>query len=133
MGLHSGASIVTQPPGQATCLAAPVYLKRRADFVAVQTGGRRWRGRHLLLLIRPSALAQRVGLTVSRRVGNAVRRNLVRRRLRQSLRALSAELLPDHDHVIIALPMAKDTDFWQLHADIASLLRRARAQLGRPP
>ena len=133
MGLHSGASIAAQSPGQAPCLAAPVYLKRRTDFVAVQTGGRRWRGRHFLLLIRPSPLAQRVGLTVSRRVGNAVRRNLVRRRLRHSLSALRADLLPDHDHVIIALPMAKDIDFWQLHADITSLLRRARAQLGRPP
>ena len=121
------------PCATAKLLQKPAYLKRRGEFVAVQTRGRRWRGHGLVLLALPSDTPPaRIGLTISRRVGHAVCRNLIRRRLRQIVRMQLLALPTAHDCVIIALPGAKEMDFWQLQADLVALLGRARRQLGSP-
>ena len=87
-------------------LLAPVKrLIRRAEFLKVAEGRRKWVAPGLILqALRQSPAGElRVGFTASRKVGNAVARNRARRRLR----AASAELLPahaleGHDYVLIA-------------------------------
>lgn len=81
-------------------------LKRRADFLAVQKGERR-KGPFFQLEIRERAGDEcgppRVGFTVTRRQGNAVERNRMRRRLREAVRTGAAEgMAPGHDYVIVA-------------------------------
>jgi ribonuclease P protein component len=74
--------------------------------------------------------AIRVGFTVTRKVGNAVVRNRMKRRLR----ALAAELLPQAgiagaDHVLIGRNGGIERDFDRLRSE----LRQALAKLARPP
>lgn len=66
-----------------------------------------------------------VGLVVSKAVGNAVRRNKVKRRIRASAAAQLADL-PAHSFVVVrALAPAATTSYWDLDADLRSCLKRA--------
>jgi ribonuclease P protein component len=84
-----------------------------------------------VLLVRPrndDDPAMRLGLTVSKKVGNAVVRNRMKRRFRE----LARKVLPQAghegaDHVLIGRQSGIDRDFALLEAD----LRRALAKLGR--
>lgn len=84
-----------------------------------------------VLLVRPRGdddAAMRVGYTVSKKVGNAVTRN----RLKRRLRALARDLLPRHglagaDHVLIGRQAGVERPFGQLEDE----LRRALARTAR--
>ncbi len=72
----------------------------------------------------PNGLAQsRLGFSVSKRVGKAVVRNKVKRRLREVLRPVS--LKPGQDIVFIARPAAATADFAALREAVLGLLSRA--------
>lgn len=102
-------------------------LRRRSDFVRVQTQGQRFRKRHLVVLVAPSTVDHgRFGITVSRKVGNAVTRNRVRRRIREILRHHPHLLSTHHDHVVVAYPSAARMSFVVLREELTCLLERAR-------
>src|SRR5690606_12495973 len=74
----------------------------------------------------------RAGFIVSRSVGNAVTRNLVRRRLRHLMRERLGRLEPGTDAVVRALPQAADRTYAQLAADLdAALAAALRRNSGR--
>lgn len=68
----------------------------------------------------------RCGVTVSRRIGNAVVRNRARRRISEALRLLWGQVPPGWDLVWIARPPVVGADFVELQAVCARLLRRAK-------
>lgn len=109
-------------------------LKRRADFLRVAALRRKWAAPGLILQAAPqpeSEIAEpevRVGFTASRKVGNAVKRNRARRRLK----ALAAEMIatganPGLDLVLIARPATVDRPFDELRRDLQQSLNRTKA------
>jgi ribonuclease P protein component len=73
-------------------------------------------------------LAARVGFTVSRKVGNAVERNRVRRRLREVARlVIPAQARPDLDYVLVGRQAALKRDFAVLRQDLVEALKRLKA------
>jgi ribonuclease P protein component len=72
----------------------------------------------------------RAAVPVSRRVGKAVVRNRVRRRIREALRSLSVR--EGFDIVISPRPPAANSDYWHLRAELILLLTRARLLLDPP-
>jgi ribonuclease P protein component len=80
-------------------------LKSRPQFLAVRTGEKR-RGHFFLLETLDRALpdeAPRVGFTVTKKHGNAVERNRMRRRLKEAVRLKAAfAMKPGHDYVVVA-------------------------------
>jgi len=103
-------------------------LRRRADFVVVQSEGLKLHGRHLLALARKRSdpeLSGRLGITVTKKVGNAVVRNRIKRMLREWMR-LHGWVPVGWDLVVVA----KDSAARQLHPeDFASDLTRILRQL----
>ena len=78
--------------------------------------------------------AVRVGFTVSRRVGNAVARNRVRRRLREIARMIiPAQARPDLDYVLVGRQAALSRDFAALRQDLVEALKRLKALVGPMP
>jgi len=81
-----------------------VRLRRRFEFLEVQKRGRPVHTPHFVVLFRRRAEggeAARVGITVSRKVGNSVQRNRVKRLVREAVR-LGSALPAGHDVVVIA-------------------------------
>ena len=109
-------------------------LTRRADFLAANKGLRVARPGFVLLARPNGGLGTRYGITVTRKIGNAVVRNRMKRRLRELLRAaLPQEGLPDHDHVLIGRNGGIERDFGLLRGELDEALRRAAQGRGDRP
>lgn len=77
---------------------------------------------------------KRFGITVTKKIGNAVVRNRMKRRFRELLRAaLPAEGLPHHDHVLIGREGGVERDFALLRTELSAALARAAEGKGDPP
>lgn len=112
-------------------------LTDRADFLAANRG-LRVGAPGFVLLVRPNeGQGMRYGITVTKKIGNAVVRNRMKRRYRELLWAqLPAHGLPDHDHVLIGREGGIERDFAKLTDDLQGALGRAsrgEGQRGRPP
>lgn len=106
-------------------------LKRRAEFLRVAEGRRKWVAPGLILQARQQAAAAgapaalRVGFTASRKVGIAVIRNRARRRLRAAVdRVMPGHAAPGHDYVVIARAETVRRPFAALLTDLETALRR---------
>ena len=105
-------------------------LRTAREFANVHAAGRSWA--HPLLILRaiPNGLPRsRIGLVCGRRVGPAVTRNLVKRRLREIARTNPPA--PGWDVVLIARPGAARAEFDALKNAFAELCRRGRVT--QPP
>jgi ribonuclease P protein component len=110
-------------------------LRQSSSFEHAQRRGRRWRNDLLTLAaVLNGADVTRIGFAVSRRVGNAVARNRVRRRLREVTRRTVPSLPAGWDLVIGATTAAAGSDFAALDTAWADLLARARlSATAQPP
>ncbi|ADZ72054.1 ribonuclease P protein component [Polymorphum gilvum] len=102
-------------------------LKKRTEFLAVAKGGRADRRAFVLQgLRRGDDRGTRFGYTVTKRTGNAVERNRIRRRLRAAVAALSPGDVPEGaDYVLIGRRSALDMPFADLVRDLRSGLAKA--------
>ena len=101
-------------------------LKQRADFLAAAAGVKvSTRTFVLQMRDRRDDGPSRVGFTVSRKVGNAVERNRVRRRLREIVRLAGTERTrAGHDYVLIGRRAALALPFARMRLDFDGALRR---------
>lgn len=109
-------------------------ISKRADFLAANKGLRVARPGFVLLAHPNGGEGKRLGITVTKRIGNAVVRNRMKRRFRSLGRELLPELgLPDTDHVLIGREGGVERDYALLRAELAAALGRAREGKGDPP
>lgn len=97
------------------CITKEMRLRKRAEFVAIQQSGQKHHGRHVLALARQRSNAElpgRLGITVTKKVGNAVVRNRIRRLVREWMR-LHGWVPTGWDLVVVA----KDSAARQVHPD----------------
>jgi ribonuclease P protein component len=100
-------------------------IKKRSDFLAANRG-KRYATPGFVLLVRDrqdDSPAIRLGITITKKVGNAIIRNRMRRRFR----ALAQEMLDDKgkagaDHILIGRDSGIERDFDALRADMVKAL-----------
>lgn len=102
-------------------------LRHSTDFQRVYTRSRTAAGRRFVLKYRPGAsVKSRVGVVVGSKVSKlAVERNLLRRRIREVMRAQIDRLPNRLDLVVIAKPTAKGASFQEVQQEVLNLLRQA--------
>jgi ribonuclease P protein component len=104
-------------------------LKQRADFIAA-AGGTKVPAAAFVLQARKRADQGpvRFGFTVSKKVGNAVERNRVRRRLKEIVRLSDPNRMHSgHDYVLVGRRAALKLPFDRITKDFEGALRRAHA------
>ena len=101
-------------------------LRCSRDFERVSQQGRRVASRYFVLLVSRHGdtlqpATNRLGVTVSRKVGRAVVRNRVKRRIRDWFRRTTGELGRGLDLVVIARPAAADLDAAEAARELSRL------------
>jgi ribonuclease P protein component len=99
-------------------------LPVRRDFELVFKEGMSLASQHLVIYARPNQLSvQRLGLSVSRKLGNAVLRNRIKRLLKESMRKLVEEIPLSADFVIIARKSSAKGELDDFIRDIRKFLQ----------
>jgi ribonuclease P protein component len=100
------------------------YLTKSEQYALVYNKGSSWASDLAVMKALPNGLTfSRYGFSVGRRLGGAVVRNRVKRRLREILRSLPLE--PGWDVIFIARPQAAGASFARLKKVVSGLLARA--------
>ncbi|MEL6541636.1 MAG: ribonuclease P protein component [Pseudomonadota bacterium] len=108
-------------------------LTKRADFVAANKGLRNAKPGFVLLTRPNGGVGTRYGVTVTKKIGNAVVRNRMKRRFRELLRAaLPKGGLADHDHVLIGRAGGVERDFATMAQELDKALAKAAAGKADP-
>lgn len=100
-------------------------LKKRAAFASVYRKGEKASARDLLLLSAKSKEGLKIGLSVSKKVGNAVTRNRVKRLLREAIMPLTDRIDDGFMYVIVAYPSIAEKDFFSVSKSVEQAFSRA--------
>ena len=108
------------------CFPPSFRVRSRSDYLTIQRSGRKVRGRYLILLtIENNLRSSRFGITVSKKNGNAVKRNRVKRRIREIQRLNRQSFVSGNDVVMIARREAAQASFDEIEAEYLRLARLA--------
>ncbi len=107
-------------------------LKKRRDFLRLSAKGEKCHTHSFILITLPGAEpaqeSARFGYTVTKKVGNAVVRNRIKRRLREAVREVAPEMArPGHDYSFIARKNALLCDYSTLLRDLRYALNKLHA------
>ncbi|MFT7463232.1 MAG: ribonuclease P protein component [Pseudohongiellaceae bacterium] len=106
---------------------ADCRLRKQRDIDAAFKGGDKLVNHRLVVWIRPSAEPRpRLGLSVSRKVGGAVKRNRVKRCLREAFRRLSLELDQSWDTMVVVRPGAPPLSLSEATAALGQIFERRK-------
>lgn len=104
-------------------------LKKKNDFRRVYLRGKSAANAELVIYtIKQERIAacSRIGFSVSKKLGGAVERNKIKRRLRAAVRPYLGRLNPEFDIIFIARGKIKGKSFQDVEKSVAALLQRAR-------
>ncbi len=107
-------------------------IKKNKDFQIVFKEGKSFANRQFVLyyLKKQDQAHFRVGLSVGKKIGNAVERNKIKRFIRQAFLELKGDLEPHYDYVIIARMPSKDLDYFQVKKSLMHLFKKRELLMG---
>ena len=102
-------------------------LKKNADFRFIYQNGRSYGNRYLVLYVyRTGTGHNRLGISVSKKVGNSVVRHRLTRLIRESYRLHETQFDDGLDLIVIARPGAKETSFFEIESALLHLADRQK-------
>ena len=97
-------------------------LKKNSDFQKVYRQGKSYANRYLVMYVLENHTeGNRLGISVSKKVGNSVVRHRVTRLIRESYRLNEAEFENSLDIVVVARPQAKDRTYQEIESALMHL------------
>ncbi len=102
------------------------HLRMNYEFSRIYRKGRFVAGRHVVLhYLRRPGNPKRLGVTTSRQVRSSVRRNRIKRLLRESYREIENQVPEGYDLILVGRNTAELPGYTQIQSDVLKLLRRA--------
>jgi ribonuclease P protein component len=103
-------------------------VKKNSEFQEIFKKGTSVANRQFVLYILKKEEPQpfRIGLSVSKKIGNAVVRNKVKRYIRQVFLELKEEVKEGHDYLIIARKPAAEMDFHEVKKSLTHVLKKGK-------
>ena len=103
-----------------------VSLKLNKEFRRLYYKGGSYVAKEMVLYVLPNGMQQnRLGLTVSKKIGTAVTRNRVRRKLKESYRLLESGLQMGYDLCFVARNRATEEEFREIQSSMTFLLKKS--------
>jgi len=98
-------------------------IRKKRDYLTVyQQGARLYSDNFIVVVHRNQSGSKRLGVTVSRKVGNAVRRNRIKRLIREFFRQNKDRFKDSQDVVIIAKRAIPALTYWEVQEELGRLL-----------
>jgi ribonuclease P protein component len=109
-------------------------IKKNKDFQIVFKQGKSFANRQFIIYVlkKNEQSKFRIGLSVSKKIGNSVMRNRIKRRIRQSFFELKDFIKEENDYVIIARKPAAEMEFHEIKSSLIHLLKLSKV-LNRMP
>lgn len=104
-----------------------ISLKSNQDFILSYKNGKFFAGRYLVLYALPNKFEiHRLGITVSKKVGKSVKRNNLKRLIRENFRFVECSLKEWHDFVFVVRRNEQLPGFYEIGKEMKYLLRKLR-------
>lgn len=101
-------------------------LTKRKMFGYIYKNGTPKSADNMVLIFTPAKAKQyKVGFSVSKKIGKAHTRNLIKRRLRESFKLIMPSVDTKHNYVIVAKPSICDKTFNEIHQEMFSLFKKS--------
>ena len=129
--VYSGTFVSTlykyEESGGTAAVQKRLRLRKREDFAKVFKHGKAAANHQFVVYVKHSPVAEpfRFGVSVSKKVGNAVVRNRMRRRVKEIVRLMEPSVKPNVDIVCIVRKPALELDHLQLKKSIQHVFKRA--------
>ncbi len=105
-------------------------LRPAGEFEHVRKNGRSWPNRLLVIIIQPRTAAPddppRIAIAAGKRLGGAVVRNRIKRKLREAIRQVYPNIAPGLDLIVMARAPIVDESVSSIAAAVTEVLQRAK-------